>query len=163
MSRSKLLVPDAKVAPKEARSGSATTIWVWMGVLFLVVGGADFLLTWIPADFGNAEWEFGTVTASLNGLPVPVLGLTLMLVGAVAGERGWPAALVFLTGILALLVLLGGALLWAMTAPQAVQTVPDAIRLGLYKALAKTGVQLVAYMSAFAFLVRRAFLHLWPR
>ena len=41
----------------------------WLGFALFVVGGADFLLTWFPERFGNPEWEFGTITASLNAMP----------------------------------------------------------------------------------------------
>ena len=46
----------------------------WIGLTFLLVGGADFPLTWYPTSLGNREREVGTVTVSSNGLPIVVWG-----------------------------------------------------------------------------------------
>jgi hypothetical protein len=113
---------------------------------FLVVGGTDVFLTWYPLRFGSAEWEFGTVTASLNGLPVPILGLAFLLASSVAvGWRlvGRGAALACAVG--GVLIVLAGVM-YATDVPMALRSVSQPVaHQALMKAITKTTVQLLAY------------------
>jgi hypothetical protein len=117
-----------------------------LGALLVVVGLADLAITWWPLGFGNPEWEFGTVTATMNGLPVPTLGL--VAVAAAARAVGWLKAArvvaVVLVGLT--VVVVGGAVLYATTVPIAMKSVTNpVIQTGLTKAVIKTVVQCVAY------------------
>ena len=59
-----------------------------VGAAFMATGWLDVGLFWFPLGVGDAGWEFGVISASLNGLPVPVMGTALLLTGAVgAGHR----------------------------------------------------------------------------
>jgi hypothetical protein len=117
-----------------------------VGALFLAVGGLDLVLTWVPLGFGNPEWEFGTVTSMMDGLPVPTLGLVGIVGAARArGSRAAAQAGAVMLGSLALWVVLAGVL-YATTLPIALRSVTDpVIRSGLHKAVIKTAVQCVAY------------------
>lgn len=128
----------------------------WSGLAFLLIGGSDFALTWYPFDFGNREWEFGTVTASLNGLPVPTMGLALLLVGALLLERRWWSVLVALAAFGMALWVLAGAVLWGTTVPLAVQSVPPDVAVGLKKAVLKGALQAVLYPGILLFIGWRA-------
>lgn len=44
------------------------------GLLLAVIGLVDVLLYLYPPAFDSAEWEFGTMTAILSGLPLPSIG-----------------------------------------------------------------------------------------
>lgn len=120
-------------------------------VLFVVVGSMDAVLTWFPTNFGSAEWEFGTISASLNGLPLPVLGLVLMLAGSLAlGRRrlAWSVVMVLL--LIAIVVAIV-AVLYLLTLPQAFRAAADAGevgRIGIRKAMLKSVVQLIGYPVA---------------
>jgi hypothetical protein len=121
------------------------------GWLFVVVGGIDSLLTWFPANFGQAEWEFGTVTASLNGLPLPLLGLVLVLTAAIALGRLALARVVLVLLLLAALAVLGMLGLYLLTLPQALRATAEAsdiARVGLKKSIIKSAVQLICYPFA---------------
>jgi hypothetical protein len=59
-----------------------------VGWVFIVVGGLDVGLVWFPPAFGNQGWEFGSITAALNGLPLPVMGTALVLASGVARGHG---------------------------------------------------------------------------
>ena len=78
MSDPKLVMPEKSSSKaRRALPPDPVRTWAllgWVGVAFIVVGGVDFALTWYPMNFGNREWEFGTVTASFNGLPILLLG-----------------------------------------------------------------------------------------
>jgi hypothetical protein len=159
--------PKILIRPQSKGSGLlsaapdfAWLLFGWIGVTFAAVGGVDVLLTWYPAHFGNAEWEFGTVTASLNGLPLFTMGLALLLGAQVA--QGWRlgvriVAALFL--VVAVLIVLA-AVLWATNVPLALQAVPDSVvKTGLEKAVVKTAVQAVAYPVGFVWIALKALGH----
>lgn len=132
----------------------------WIGLAFTIVGGADLLLTWYPMNFGSPEWEFGTVTAALDGLPVPTLGLAMLLgVGAARGQRWLMRTLAIVFALLAI-VIVTAAILYATNIPIALQSVPDAVvRTGLKKAIAKSTVQSVVYPAVFLWMAYKAWRH----
>jgi hypothetical protein len=66
--------PDERL-PLEESADFGWYLLGWIGLAFALVGGFDLALIWIPLGFGNPEWEFGTVSATLDGLPVTTLGL----------------------------------------------------------------------------------------
>jgi hypothetical protein len=119
-----------------------------VGLLLVIVGGADQLLTWYPLAFQNPEWEFGTVTATLDRLPALVLGLGLVLAGALHAGNRWLVRATAVTFILLALAIVAAGLLYATNVPLALRAIADpAVRIGLYKAMAKTTVQAIAYPS----------------
>jgi hypothetical protein len=128
----------------------------WAGWVFLVAGLADIALAWIPLNLGNAQWEFGTITRSLDALPLPFLGAALILAAGIARGRTWWARLgVIVLVVLALWVLFSGAV-YALNVPLALQSVkqPDVLY-GLKKAVFRTALQTVLYVvsaSAMAWL-----------
>ena len=142
----------APVAPERI----ATVVGV-TGLLFLLVGGGDVLLTWFPLDMGNREWEFGTITAAFNGLLTVTFGLLMTLLWASQGARTWPLrTLAVVFGLVGVLILLIGGLYWT-TVPLALQAVEGSpVRVGIVKAVAKTGFQGVAFPVAYFFLAWQA-------
>lgn len=130
-----------------------TAIWSilgWIGIVILAVGSADIVLTWYPTSFGDFEWEFGTVSASFNGLPTVTLGMGLWLAAALkGGRRRLSLALSAGFALLAVLVVLA-AMLYATTAPVALSSVAGtAVEIGLKKAVAKTTIQGLFYPIGF--------------
>lgn len=161
MDEPKLVMPEKKAgkgkAPLAAIPGQSWAILGWLGIVFLVVGGSDFALTWYPASFGNHEWEFGTVTASFNGLPIVVMGVALVLAAALQTGRRWLLALGTIVAVVMCLWILMGAALWATNVPLALKSVPEGVVLGMKKSLSKTLVQSATYPIAFAYLAVRGF------
>ena len=158
MSDSKI-VASARDAERRAPVGTSQTTWAalgWIGLVFLVVGGVDFVLVWWPPNFGSREWEFGTVTQSFNGLPIVLLGVGLLLVASEELGRRWWTFLAGGGAAVLLLWVLAGLGLWASSAGLALQTVPDELRVGIQKAMSKTLVQAAAYSLALTYLVKRA-------
>jgi len=147
---------------KSQRGGASDPehIWAvlgWIGLVFLVVGGSDFALTWFPSSFGNREWEFGTVTASFNGLPIVVLGLGFLLMASVQlGRRLW-AVLCLVFSVVLLVWVIGGGLLWLRNIPLALEATPVEVVVGIKKALAKTMVQSVSYPVVLILLAVRSY------
>ncbi len=117
------------------------------GVLFLLVGTFDVVNSWYPFAFGSPEWEFGTVTTTLNALPGPVIGLTLLAASALSLQQVRLArALSAALALLALLVV-AAVILWLTTVPIALRSVPvDSLpHVGLKKAILKTASQAIFY------------------
>ena len=117
-----------------------------LGFALFVVGGTDFLLTWFPERFGNPEWEFGTITAALNSMPAPLMGLTLLLVAVLESESVVWARILSVLMLVWAVALVGLAVIYGLTVPLAAKgfEVPN-IGLGLKRAIGKSLVQLVVY------------------
>ena len=122
----------------------------WVGLAFFILGSTDVALTWLPVDFGNREWEFATVTASFNGMPVIILGLMLVVVVAALEARRWWALGGGIVGLALLVFVLGAIGLWATNLPLALGAVEGAVLTGLKKAVLKTAVQSVVLPLVFA-------------
>ena len=132
----------------------AWTLLGLVGWVFLVVGGMDVGLVWYPAAFGNPAWEFGSVTAALNGLPLPLMGLALILAAASARGKATVVKVAIGTAALALVGVLGAGVLYGLTAPIAVRSVSEPLASsGLGKAILRSVVQLVAYPVALVVLM----------
>jgi len=126
--------------------------WALLGLAggaLLLAGLLDLGLAIFPAHFGDAQWEFGTIGSVLNGLPVPVLGLTLLLGASVA--RGWVAGARFwaVVAVILAVLILATAAIWALNIPLSLSFAKDeASRLALTKSISKTTGQAVIYPVA---------------
>ncbi|MEO8636489.1 MAG: hypothetical protein ABI587_14535 [Gemmatimonadales bacterium] len=121
-----------------------------IGLVFAIVSFADLALAFYPFAFGDAEWEFGTVTTVLDGLPLFTIGLGLGLGSMVARGR--------LAGVRILSVVFGliGVMLVLLTVryaghiSQALGAVTEpAIKVGLRKAIITTLAQGTLYPIGF--------------
>ena len=160
MTEKTILASDKDAKKKGKKRVDPVLAWAvlgWIGLAFLVVGGSDFALTWYPMNFGNREWEFGTVTASFNGLPIVVLGLGLLYAASLQFGRRWWAALSSVVSAVLMLWVVGGAIIWATNVPLALQSVPAEMLVGIKKALVKTTFQSMTYPVIFGFLAWRSF------
>ena len=145
------------VSQADAGPDLAWPVLTEIGLVLAVVGGADLILTWYPFAFQNPEWEFGTVTATLDGMPVLALGLAMVLAGALHSGTLWLIRLAsILFGLLAL-ALAAAVLLYLTNIPLALRAIADpSVRIGLYKAMSKTAVQAIAYPSVFLWIALRS-------
>lgn len=138
----------------------AWVLFGWLGVVFTAVGGLDLLLTWYPLHFRNPEWEFGTVSASLDGLPVMTMGLVMLVGTGVARGQRWLVRTTAVAMALMALAILAAAFLYATNIPIALDAVTQpAIRTGLKKAIAKAAGQSVLYPIAYALIAVKAWRH----
>jgi len=131
---------------------SPTSLLGIVGIFLCLVAGSDIALTWLPHDLGNREWEFGTVTATFNGMLSVTLGVVFVLIWA--RESRASRALLFLFGALSLatLFLAGVFIIYLTNLPLALDSVPDGnpVRTGLLKAITKTVAQGVLYVLGYA-------------
>ena len=114
----------------------------WIGIGFFILGFLDIALGWYPTGFGNAEWEFGTISGSLNALAIPMLGLYLMLASAIArSDRRAGRAVAVIMGLM-LMLILGLGVIYLTVMPVALKAVAGnaLISLGIKKAVLKAMV-----------------------
>jgi hypothetical protein len=124
-----------------------------LGWLFTVIGLLNTWLLWVPLRFGSAEYEFASVAASLDGLPVTMMGLTIALAASRAGGhvRSGGAATILLW-VVAALVVAAGVLYW-LNVPLALGEVTEPmVRLGIKKSMVKVTTQAVLYPAAMVYL-----------
>ena len=119
-----------------------------VGLALLIMGSVDILLAWIPLRIGDPEWEFGTISATLNNMPVPSMGLALILSHAAAQGNKTELAAVALWCVIVVLVLVGAAVLYALDVPMALRAVQgDVPRRALRAAMIKAGAAFVVYLA----------------
>lgn len=130
-----------------------------IGILFVLVAGVDVLLTWLPTNFGNREWEFGTVSASFNGLLSVVFGLALVQAWLSRAEHAWPLRVMGFVQIVLALLVVGAALMYARNVSIAMNAASaGGAGVGIMKAIIKTSFQSVTYPIALLLLARLSFL-----
>jgi hypothetical protein len=143
--------------------GSPEVVWAILrlaGFALAVVGLFDLGLTWIPLRFGVREWEFGTVTASLNALPVVTMGLALLLGGAIpVGKRLVARGVAVLLLGLAFCIV-AAALLYATNLPFIFEAAREpALAEGVRKSVLKTGMQVALFPTVYVLLAIHGWRH----
>jgi hypothetical protein len=139
--------------PELALQRDAWSLLGWLGIVFVVLGFGDIALGIYPTRFGNQEWEFGMVSALLNGLGIPTMSIYLLLGSLVArGKKiGARVTAVGMILIAAVLVVLG--LLYATAIPLALKGASGnaAVALEVKKALIKAATLFVGYLALYGF------------
>jgi len=131
-----------------------------VGIAFSVVGLLDLALVWYPPDFGNPEFEFGSVTSAFNNMPIVALGLTMWVGSAAArGQRVSVRIAGTLIMLVALLIVVGGVL-YLTDVPLALQSnVEPLVMTGIKKSILKTLVQAVVYPLVLSYVAVRSWRH----
>lgn len=122
------------------------------GLAIAVVGWADLALVWYPLHFDSPEWEFGTISRQLDGMPLATIGLCLLAASAIGQKRR--TAVRILAGVCLLVALqtLAISLLYLLDIPLALRGFGPAARPGLIKAMIKAGVLAPTYILLYAWL-----------
>lgn len=132
-------IETAALRPASRAPIDAWRLLGWIGISFTMLGLLDIGLGWYPTAFGNPEWEFGTISGSLNALAIPMLGLYLVLASAIARSDRRTARIVAAFMGLLLLVLLGLGIVYVTVLPLAIKAVSGnaLVSLGIKKAIVK--------------------------
>ena len=149
-----IVSPPAAAKPQRLNIESTPAAWTvlsWLGVAFIVMGMTDVALGWYPASFGNAEWEFGAISAALNGLALPTLGLYLVLAGTIARRQVILGKVLAVALVLLALGIGALAVLYVTDVPLALNSVAadPMLTAGMKKAIIKGSLLLVAYTTLF--------------
>ncbi|MEL7336500.1 MAG: HpsJ family protein, partial [Planctomycetota bacterium] len=78
-----------------------------VGYGLLVLAIFDIVNIFYPADFTNAQWEFGVFGELVERVPVPLIGLALVFLGRAYGRSIWEKRLVLLLSWMSLVFGLG--------------------------------------------------------
>jgi hypothetical protein len=122
------------------------------GVPLILAALLTNVMLWWSPRFGMPEWEFTTVSQSIDGMPLMLIGITLVAVGALGSGRVWAVrAVAVVCGLLALLLLGMSALysLAGMVAWNVAQAAPAAAQALLTRAVAKTLLLSAMYILVF--------------
>jgi hypothetical protein len=70
----------------------ALSVWLLaaLGGAFAIVGLTDLALLWWPLGFGNAIWEFGTLSTTFDSVPMWGLGAGLIVFAVLRSARTRP-------------------------------------------------------------------------
>jgi hypothetical protein len=155
-----LLVADEERARRRAwEPPAASKVILWTGVAIAVVGWTDLALLWYPPQLGNPQWEFGTISAHLNGMPLGTVGLALVAAGAIGEGHRRSAQVVAGVALLVAVSLLAISVIYLLDIPVALRSTPAQARAILTKAIVKAAVYALTYTAFYAWLARL----LWRR
>jgi hypothetical protein len=142
----------ADLAPLPGAPEKAWRAIGWFGLLLAIVGFGDLGLLWFPFRLGSAEWEFGTIAASLAGLPLPTMGLAFLLAAGLGlGQRGLIRATAWSLLALAFLIL-AGYVVFLTNVPLALKGAPEAVALSVKRAVVKTTLLGLGFPAAYILL-----------
>lgn len=123
------------------------------GLFIIALGWVDILVGWFPLGFGTPEWEFGAVSATVDGLPFSTLGLLAALLGATAAKSRWGLWVVAVWAGWVLVLLLVSAGLYGLTVPVALGALGGGgMQVPLGRAIVKTTMLMVLYMSFYGWM-----------
>ncbi len=138
---------------------SAWAMLMVLGLALTVVGFTDVGLLFFPGRWASVDWEFGTVSAAFEGLPLGTIGLGLMCAAAAARGRRMAMGVLAVIQLVLSLVLILMLLVFLLDVPVVVRAVDPAMRPTVMKSLVKTGamalVYVVLYLTFGIWVVRR--------
>lgn len=113
----------------------------WVGLAILIAALGTIVPVWLPAQFGNVDWEFGTVADSFVALPLLTVGLGACLAAAVARQRSGALLALGVGCVLLVLWLVISGVLFSTTAViawQRAQEAPPLVAVGVKRVIART-------------------------
>ena len=152
MTGARVLAPQQGIVARAPLPRAPEQAWQavgWFGLLLATIGLGDIALGWYPMVIGNPEWEFGTVAASVSGLPLVTMGFVAM-VGAGFGQGSrWLLRVVGCVLIVLGLATGAALLLFLLDVPLALGAAPPEALLLVKKAVVKTVMLGVGFSGAY--------------
>ena len=133
-----------------ANSRQAWKMLFLLGLGVALVGLTDLAMLVYPARLSSLDWEFGTISGIIDGLPLVTLGFGIMTASAVA--RGWLAGRRFMIGVtlVAAVIVVLMVIVFVLDIPAALRAVDPALRPTIKKAAAKTSAMGLIYSLLYA-------------
>jgi hypothetical protein len=130
-----------------------------LGAALAVVAWTDLVLLWFPLRFGSPEWEFGTISAHFDGMPLATIGLLALTIGAMG--RGWRLTTRVLAIVLLVLAVAFVAVfaIFLLDVPLALRGVAAELRPAIVKAVVKASVYALTYVALYGWLAA----YLWGK
>lgn len=156
LSRAVLLneAPPARTTPLRVpadRSAVARALRATARV-FVLIGLVDLALNLFPPAIGNADWEFGILGPTLDGLPLLTIGLSVGVAAGIWSGQRWSLRLHAFTllALVGLILALTG--LYALALPIAWKAAGNGIRGPMILAIGKTTLLAVCYPLLYGWL-----------
>lgn len=121
----------------------------WFGLLLAFAGLGDLVIAWVPLRFGSPEWEFGTIVATFAGLPLVTVGFAAMLGSALARGVRWQVRTLAWVVLVSGMFLAAAYALFLTVMPIAIRGAPEGVSIGVTKAVAKTSLLAVGFVTAY--------------
>lgn len=131
----------------------------WVGFGLLIVGLLDFGLAWVPPRFSDSAWRLTSAAQGLDALPIPTLGMVLLLVAGFHARRRWWALASGAAGLTLIFAILVSVGLWAPSVPLALETAPAELEGELFGMVLEMAIQSLVYPAVFAYLARMGLLY----
>lgn len=127
------------------------------GLVFALLGWIDVLLLWYPVRIGRPEWEFATVSASFDALPLATIG-TLLIVARLHAEGTRFSRRLIGAGLIVVVLGLCAAFgLFTLSLATGLGSVDGETRWILVRAGIKTSVAACAYVLLYTFMALALF------
>lgn len=133
--------PSPIVASYGGEIGIGWQVLGWVGLALLVAALGTIATVWLPARFGNVDWEFGTVADSFVALPLLILGLGGTLASAIARGRSTALLMLGIGFVLLLIWLVASGVVFSTTAVMAYQRAAEVggpLAVGVKRVIART-------------------------
>ena len=147
--------PTGPVLPP--REAALSNLAIAAGVGLAAIGLVDVMLLWASPRFGSPEWEFGTISGTLEALTLPTIGIALLSAGLIARGSRIAAYLVAVLCLLLTLFAIACSGLFALTVPPAWRGTPPPLKPAVKVTLVKNAVLAMTYIPLFAYLSWTAF------
>lgn len=135
------------------RAPDEQTAWsmgFFCGLIIFAVGALDTALLFYPADWASLDWEFGTVSGMIEGMPLMTLGFGAMVAASAAnGWNRWRRVLSIVSLLMALLVLVL-LTIYALDLPGLFRALQPAAKSLAKKSVAKTVMMAGMYIVFYA-------------
>lgn len=122
------------------------------GIILGLIGWVDVLLLWYPIRFGDAEWEFGTVSATFDALPLATIGLVAVAVAARIASGPVVRKTVAGFAIVAVGIFVVAYILFVLSFLQGWANIPEQASWMLVRAGAKASLYAFAYTVLYVWL-----------
>lgn len=132
---------------------------VVLGITLAFVGWLDVVLNLYPPAIGNPDWEIGTISITIDSLPLGTLGMGLAAVGAALGRRPRTLRVLGVFAWCATLFIVAAAALYLLSLPVVWAALPAEMSAPFSLAAAKTGLLGTVYLLFYAWLGAFAWSH----
>jgi len=139
------------------REAALANLAVAAGLGLAAIGLVDVALLWASPRFGSPEWEFGTISGTLEAMTLPTVGIAILSAGLIARGSRIAAYLVAVLCLLLALFAIACSGLFALTVPPAWRGTPPPLKPAVKVTLVKNAVLAMTYIPLFVFLSWTAF------
>ena len=155
--REPVVAPKAVDTQKQKARFQPDLPLAWVFVLVVggglaLVGVIDVGLLFTHARWASLDWEFGTVSAMIDGMPLITIGCGAMAAATVA--RGWHVGRKLLAPVFVLITLgvLASLVVFLLDVPPALKAMDPLMRPLVMKVILKTGTMGATYVVVYSLL-----------